>query len=186
MKRLVKTIICFATALSLCFGLGVVSFAEESSDTSLSDLLALLASLNGGEETTEEIPTEEAAATGTYSVGPVSFSLPDTLSPMQEETAGDELMFMSEDFTTILSASYFEAPEGENIDLTDQTNQDMLLGSFGNDGEVTAYDLIEVDGHNAMWMEVAAAGGYNTYNLILQLDSGIAPFSFASMGEDDG
>ena len=148
MKRLVKTILCFALAVSLCFGLGVVTFAEESSDASLSDLLALLASLNGGEESAEELPAEEAA--GTYSVGPVSFSLPDTLSPMQEESTGDELMFMSEDFTTILSASYFEAPAGENIDLTDQANQDTLLGSFGGDGEVTAYDLIEVDGHNAM------------------------------------
>lgn len=185
MKRLVKTILCFALAVSLCLGIGAVSFAGETgSDASLSDLLALLAALNGGEEGGEEVP-EEAPA-GAYSVGPVSFSVPDTMNPMQEETAGDELMFMSEDFTTILSASYFEAPEGENIDLTDTTNQEMLLSSFGGDGEVTAYDLIEVDGHNAMWMEVVASGGYTTYNLVLQLESGIAPFSFASMGEDDG
>ena len=56
MKRLVKTILCFALAVSLCLGIGTVSFAGETgSDASLSDLLALLAALNGGEEGGEEV-----------------------------------------------------------------------------------------------------------------------------------
>ena len=184
MKKLMKTLLCLVLAASLCFGMGLVTFADEASDVSLDDLLALLQQLAGdsGDETGGG---EEAGDADLYTIAGMSFAVPEGLTYMDDLADEETAVFMADDMSAYLQATFFEAMEGENIDLTDDLNREILMASMQEEGtEILSYDLIEVAGHNALRFNMTSAeadDGYIGYCLVLQLDNGLAPIQYITM-----
>ena len=184
MKKVTKTILCLVVAISMCLSMGFVALADEASDVSLDDLLALLSQLSGGD--TEEV-TEEPVTDNTVTIGAVNFVVPEGFAELSEESLEGELTYINDDASEFLTVNYFEAGEEENIDLTDETNVQYLMEAIGGDGEITASDYVDIDGNTGLWMQVEGTESGMTfvnYDLVLQAGNGLAVFSFISMNED--
>ena len=196
MKTIWKTLISLTVALSFCIGMGTMTFASESNDISLDDLLGLLSSLaveEEGEETVEEVFEEltDEPVSGSESFAGVLFQVPDTFVKISED---DEIvMYCDSSFSHFLSISYFEAEEGEDFSLSSEANQHDLFESMTDGGsEISDYQLTTVDGHTALrvWydQDIDSETPVKGNAIVIELENGLFAATLISLTdlESDG
>ncbi|MBQ9030882.1 MAG: hypothetical protein IJ106_05445 [Parasporobacterium sp.] len=183
MKKLVKIFVCLTLAAVLCFGMGMAAFAEDAQGSdSLDDLLSLLASLNSGDET-----EEDSNADGMYQLRNMTFAVPEGMQLLYGSEADDSYTFMSSDFSSVLTLSFTEAGEDENIDLHDEDNVAILTEIISENGEILGTDYTDIDGHTVLLIVYESTAGELTgvtENALVELENGIVSISYYSPAED--
>ena len=189
MKKLLRTILCLTLALSLCIGVSTAFGAESSSeDVSLDDILDLLSSISTeeiAEEIAEDEPVEEIAEGSSFSLGDVSFILPENMEALGEDESG-ALMFMAVPaMDTVVVMSLID--NEENIDMTDEYIQEAFKEMLAGEGsEITNFAVVTIDGRQALWIESTMNVGNNlsgSGSIVIDLDDALYVASLTSFSD---
>ena len=185
MNKIIRSITGILLAAVLCIGLCSAAFAEESGEAdaeiSIDDLLSLLTALTG------DSGGEGAAANEfcEYTYENVTIAFP--ASWMIDESDEGGLSGTSNDLTRMVSFMVMDS-EGEEIDLTDQDDVDMLIESLGGEEVLDQIEYFELCGSLGLWIrETFSEEGLtiSTYCVVAQVDTSVLYLTLAVFGEAD-